>query len=137
MRRGSSLKLVFCCGFLIVAGVAKAAPVLLYMTGEALTKDCRAFMEVRRTGVAKFSEQSWGAGECYGFVVGVIDHFGVMASLGAPPVENIGRFCLSEEVNANDAVEVVARYLDERPEKRSLGAYFLVRQALAEKFPCP
>lgn len=137
MKSGEFLKLALCCGVLGVASVANAASVLVYMSGEALTKNCRAFMEVRRTGAVQATQQSWDAGECYGFVVGVIDHFGVMASIGAPQIENIGRFCLAEDVNANDAVEVVARYVDDHPEKRSLGAYFLTRQALAEKFPCP
>lgn len=127
----------------VAAGIARStpapaeAPLLVYMTGEALTKDCRAFLAVRRNGAATGPQQLWDAGECYGFVEGVIDHFGVMNSLGAQPIDNIGRFCLTAAINVNDATEVVARYTDEHPEERSMAGYFLVRRALAQKFPCP
>jgi hypothetical protein len=110
---------------------------LVYMTGETLTQDCRAFLEFRRSGGnITTAQQAWNASQCYGFVVGILDHFGVMKALAAPPLDNLGSFCIADSVNAHDVTEVVARYLDQHPEKRNVGGYFLTRQALAEKFPC-
>ncbi|WP_147377680.1 Rap1a/Tai family immunity protein [Mesorhizobium waimense] len=82
------------------------------------------------------TRQAWDAAECYGFVVGVLDHFGIMNSIGVSEVENIGPFCLTDSVNANDVTEVVARFLDQHPEKRHLAGYLLTRQALTDGYPC-
>lgn len=128
--------------FLIVAIVSLsshasgAASVPLYVAGTDLTNQCRAFLQVRRSGNAQSSQQAWDAAQCYGYVTGIIDHFQVMEALDALPVDTGDRFCIADSVSALDATEVVANYLDANPEKRSLGGYFLVRAALSQKYPC-
>ncbi|MEQ1941485.1 Rap1a/Tai family immunity protein [Mesorhizobium sp. VNQ89] len=122
----------------IEAAVAEGSVIGVYTSGEALTKDCRAFLRGRRDGGFSSAADAQDASVCYGFVVGILDKTSVDAKTniaspgGIPPT-----FCRGDEVNANDAVEVVARYLDETPERRRFAGYVLVAEALKRAYPCP
>lgn len=118
----------------IVSGV-QSQGIGVYMSGELLTKHCRAYLSMRQSSNPDFATsggQAYSAGTCYAFVVGVQDALGFRGFEGdyMPP------FCIPEGANAHSMAEVVARYLNQHPEKRDKAGYFLTREALAEGFPC-
>jgi hypothetical protein len=112
------------------AASAQSATVGSYVTGHSITESCRLFLKMRQDGRI-LAKDGFDAGECYGYVVAILDRAHADAASGVQAA-----FCANDSVNANDAVEVVARYLDLHPERRIYGAYFLVRDALAAGYPC-
>lgn len=107
----------------------------LYARGDSLTTSCRAYLQMKRNGNTAASQEAFDAGFCQGMVYAALDanavHFYEITA-----TEVLPRVCIPDSVNANDATEVVAQYLDTHPEKRSTAAYFLIRQALAGAWPC-
>lgn len=118
--------------------MASSDQVGIYMSGTHLTDNCREFLKFRRLGSIQSAHAAFDAALCYGFVVGILDKTSVDAGTSIVTATGIPRvFCTGESVNANDATEVVARFLDEHPQDRRLGGYFLVIRALSEAYPCP
>lgn len=108
----------------------------IYMSGTDLTDSCRAFLQLRREGSSS-GRAAFDAAKCYGFVVGIMDKTIIDAGTSfATPAGIPATFCTAPSVNANDATEVVARFLDEHPQDRQLGGYFLVVRALGKAYPC-
>lgn len=121
----------------VVTANSERATFAVYMSGQELTTDCRVFLKLRQSGGLASMTDAFNAGECYGFVVGILDKSN--ADFNTTVVSHEGvtpSFCPGDTVNANDATEVVARYTDEHPENRSLAGYFLAAQALAKAYPC-
>ncbi|WP_366932471.1 Rap1a/Tai family immunity protein [Mesorhizobium sp.] len=118
-------------------GVRASETVGVYMPGNVLNAQCRAFLEVRRSGnKVETAQVAWNASQCYGYVMGILDHFNVANATAGHQQDQLGSFCIPEGADSKDVTEVVARFLDEHPEKRSIAGYYLVRQALTEKYPC-
>lgn len=45
-------------------------------------------------------------------------------------------FCLPDEATAGQLTDVATQYIAKRPERRHQGAALLVREAMADAFPC-
>jgi hypothetical protein len=120
---------------LSIAINAHAESIGVYTSGSSLTDSCRTYMKMKRNGGVANAQDAYDSGFCKGMVYAVLDanavHFDDIKTTDLFP-----RICITAGVNANDATEVVANYLDAHPEKRSLAAYYLVRQALATAWPC-
>jgi hypothetical protein len=107
----------------------------VYVTGRSLTEACRSFVLVKRQLNRGTTEQIADAERCYGYVTGVFDlaeeltHL-TMINWHAP-------YCIPKGTNANDLVEVVAKFLDENPAERNHSGADLVEGAWAASFPCP
>src|SRR3974377_1969507 len=123
--------MAFLLGFFVL--VIENSPIYaipIYMTGEELTKECRAFLHARRTG-RWTAQQGFDVARCYGFVVGVLD------ALREEQIFELWNVCLPTNANANDLAETVALFLDQNPGTRNEAGYALVMRALAHSFPCP
>jgi hypothetical protein len=68
---------------------------------------------------------------CLGYVMAIADAARAPAAVKGSPM------CGSENVTAEQVVDVVTRYLAAHSEKRHLSASSLVAHALAEAYPCP
>ncbi len=118
---------------MLCASGAQAQTYSYFIDGTGLTKYCRSYLAQKANGDRQGSVQSaYDAGFCQGVVYSALDARAFLPE-GQAPVMN---FCLPDQINANDAVEVVARFLDTNPALRSQPAYILVRRALAEAYPC-
>ncbi|MGO4440739.1 Rap1a/Tai family immunity protein [Rhizobium sp. RAF56] len=109
--------------------------VTVYTTGELLTKFCRAFLAARRADWHVDGNTSLNAGECYAYVTSVADVLQIESDR-ITVSQHLPKSCVPKGIAGDDLAVMVANYLDRKPELRSLGAYFLIRQAFAEKFPC-
>jgi hypothetical protein len=107
--------------------------IAVYNSGEALTNHCRSYMTLVRNQMRGTNQIGLDAGQCYGFVVGVLD---TMTFEGVRSFPSLPRFCLPRELNANAATEVVANYADQNPQVRGETAYQIIRRALAAAYPC-
>jgi Rap1a immunity proteins len=70
------------------------------------------------------------SGLCMGYVRGIAD-----AMMVQPPGVAGRRACFPEQVTAEQARDVVKRYLEQHPEVRHYSAASLAAEALAEAFP--
>jgi len=68
--------------------------------------------------------------QCLGYVQGIADEFEMMRSI------NGGTACTPAGVQTSQLIDVAASYLQKHPEKRQLGAAFLVISAYSEAW-CP
>ncbi|MBT8446765.1 MAG: hypothetical protein HKO62_08555 [Gammaproteobacteria bacterium] len=66
-------------------------------------------------------EQSFGAGLCLGYIVGILDSKDL---------------CLPESAELGQIRRIVKLYLKVHPEQRRYSAESLVRRALRETYPC-
>lgn len=117
----------------VASGAQAQGQAGVYTGGEDLTFFCRAFMSMRQKGGGTTDAQEGvSSGMCYSYVIGVQDTMAFRGFDGdqQPP------FCIEQGTNGNSVVEVVAQWLDKHPAQRNKAAIFLVRQALAEGFPC-
>lgn len=108
--------------------------VRVYVTGEKLTANCRAYLATVRAGSRATAQQAFDAGNCWGFVAGVLeaaDFEGMTSTASDAP-----KFCLPNNVNTNILVEIVAQYGDQNPSSQRMPGYYLTRLALSESFPC-
>lgn len=98
--------------------------------GNLLLQSCNYFLEVmnnggRSTNIYNTADQMSGFGACSGYVAGISD----MAS---------GYFfCPPSNANYSQYARIVAKYLNNHPEKLNLIPLALVINALSEAFPCP
>ena len=104
----------------------------IYMTGEQLTHDCRAFLEFRRQGGRASAQQGFDSAMCLAFVEGVHD----AEILGVSPSQLAPAACVPRGSNANSLAEIVANFADQNPALRGSAGYVLVKRALAQSFPC-
>jgi hypothetical protein len=91
-----------------------------YDTGERLYQDCSSKNEFLR-------------GYCGGYVVGVIATMVNMQRYRQLPDSVL---CVPAEVSKGQLVEVVTKYLESNPPRRSRQAINLVPEALNEAYPC-
>lgn len=66
------------------------------------------------------------------YVMGVLDQESFMSALQGAK----SNFCIRQGVQAEQARDVVCRYLDKHPEHRDMRAGWLATTALADAFPC-
>lgn len=120
----------------LLCGQASGQTVALYTSSENLTKSCRAYLQLARLGKQTNSPQmAFDAGFCQGIVYSAMD-VNSMHSEEIRTSEALPAFCVPDTVNGNDAVEVVANFIDNRPDLRTLAGYTIVRRALAATWPC-
>src|SRR5262249_45000203 len=103
----------------------------VYVVGNQLTQDCRSFLNATRTGRVTWEQQA-EASRCYGYVTGVFDLGSELVAVGKITLP----FCIPKGSNANDLVEVVAKFLDENPAQEDRSGDDLVWAAWKESFPC-
>lgn len=122
---------------MVFAGLAlapvpvRAETVQTYVVGDTLTRVCRAFLNARRAGTGLPPDGAL----CYAYVVGIADTLSIEGDR-VTVSQYLPQSCVPGGMNGNDLAEIVANFLDQKPELRTLGGYFLVRRAFAEKFPC-
>jgi hypothetical protein len=105
----------------------------VYVSGTALTHDCRSFVITRRAGSIGTSDQAQETARCYGYVTGVFDLATELVAQGHITLP----FCIDKDANANDLAEVVAKFADENPAQRNQSGAGLVSAAWVQAFPCP
>ncbi|MGO4440313.1 Rap1a/Tai family immunity protein [Rhizobium sp. RAF56] len=123
---------VMLAGVLLAATAAHANTA--YGIGEELTKNCRAYLSAVRSGWSIDPTTALAAGQCYGYVTAVYDAVDFDGEGGLTNA-TLPKACVPN-INGNALTEVVANFVDQKPELRSKAAYFLVRLAFADKFPC-
>jgi hypothetical protein len=103
-----------------------------YFTGVDLTKACRGYVAFTRDNNRGTAQQAYDSAMCQGYVVGALD------AIEAQDLEKawLPHLCLPSQLAQNSATEIVANFLDRRPEQRHRLGYVLVREALSEAFPC-
>lgn len=118
--------------FLILFALAasSASCATYYIEGEDLTRHCRAMLPGLRKGGKVSADEAIGYWACHNFVMGVLD---ADLNRSADP----RTYCIPERLKSNTIVEVVANYVDRKPEERHRPALALVRMALFEAYPCP
>ena len=95
-----------------------------YETGSSLLPECKTAL----------ASGDYDTGRCYRFVSSVMDTYASLLDWGELKEE---LFCLPDVlVSVSELVSVATSYLEEHPEKLSLGASRLVLTALREAFPC-
>ncbi|MEH6502826.1 MAG: Rap1a/Tai family immunity protein [Cycloclasticus sp.] len=95
-----------------------------YERGSSLLPDCK-------TAVAS---SDYDTGRCYRFISSTVDTYASLLDWGQLKEE---LFCLPDDlVSVSELVIVATSYLEDHPEKLSLGASRLILTALREKFPC-
>jgi hypothetical protein len=73
------------------------------------------------------------AGQCYGYVVAVVD---TLAFEGPRQGSPFPRICIPTSVNGNVVAEIVAKYADQNPQEQTNAANVIVRKALGAAYPC-
>ena len=68
---------------------------------------------------------------CYGYILGVAQTHNVARPMNSKPF-----FCIPNEVQEQQVLDVVTSYITNHPERRQWPAPTLVIFALGEKFPC-
>jgi len=101
--------------------------ITIYTNGEQLTAYCRSFLITQRQRQGT-TQQYADAANCYGYVTGVFDTLS--------EVNMLGQICVPAGSNANSLSEVVAKFLDENPERRNQSGAELVMEAWLKSFPC-
>jgi hypothetical protein len=132
------MKSAFLISSLIALHVTSASAEMVsnYYTGDTLTRYCRSFILSARSGMKVLSgQQGYETGMCYAYVVGVLDTLSVEI-IKTPVAAGLPTMCLPSGLNANNATEIVANYVDKHPERRQESAYWLVRRALGAAYPC-
>jgi hypothetical protein len=109
-------------GLFTFHGVARPGD-LEFFTGQALYAECSA-----KPADADYAPRQ---ARCAGYVMGVSDAEQALQGAGAPQ-----RVCLPATASAVAMALVVARYLDDHPQKRPTAAQDLVIEALAAEYPC-
>jgi hypothetical protein len=98
--------------------------------GNQLYSDCQAWhrnmvLSGHRITFATNNPQGlYGAGACWGYVLGVVDS--IPTGEGFEPAST---------VRASQYIDVVTDYLRDHPELRDRPAYLLAREALSKAFP--
>jgi len=88
------------------------------ITGNRLAESCRN------------ADQNLEWGFCVGFVLGVLGTTNDLSSVSKREI------CVPPEAVQSQVARVVAKWLDDNPEKLHFSASSLVRAALAQGFPC-
>lgn len=70
---------------------------------------------------------------CMGYVIGIAEG----AAGHAVVTESRLPFCMPQNVNNQQAVDIVVKYLKDNPQARHLFASVLIYTALKQTFPCP
>ena len=127
MRRTS---MILAAVFTVSAGAATAATSdREFYTGDALYQRCSA-----NPADADFATRK---AACRGYILGVSDT--LQANQGAAPLTGPARpaaICLPD-VDADQLVEGVVRYLSDHPDSRHFAAPDLIYIALKGVYPCP
>jgi hypothetical protein len=105
----------------------------VFESGTSLNKLCAEFLASRRQGGHITLQHGYEAGICQGFVIGALDAISVEQSSNDP---RFARLCLPPHFDKVDVTEIVANYVERRPEERHIAAYTLVRRAMAQAYPC-
>lgn len=71
-------------------------------------------------------------GFCVGYVAGIVDSYGYIASYSSGPLQ----FCLPHNATAQQVSDVAVKYLDDNPAQRHMTAALLVLAAVKQAFPC-
>ena len=110
-----------------------------YMRAADLAENCRAFLKMRRAGNRIGSPaDAMKAGTCYGYVMAAFDAYEIEGDRVYFD-EKMPKFCFPATVSnlkAEELTEIVAKFLNNKAEQRTLDGTSAVRRALADKFPC-
>jgi Rap1a immunity proteins len=129
------LGLSACVVAMVVAGDVNARTMHGYTTGEQVLNYCRAFRRLALNNWQGDPADSRFAGICDGMVKMVSDSYEASGA-DIPPTAALPAFCIPDNTNSNALGEQVALWGDQHPEKRSLGGYWFIREALAAAWPC-
>lgn len=79
--------------------------------------------------------------ECRGFIVGVFDGIEAASSVVTysqnRQEDPVKLTCNTSGVTADQLIDIVVRYLEDRPEHRNKPASLLIVDAFSRAFPCP
>jgi hypothetical protein len=109
-----------------------------YMSGENLTKYCRAFLETAQHGNMGTPKEVAEAAYCKGFVLGVVDATALANAILTAHHQDalVALICIPSDTKKDILAEIVGNYLNQNPAKRDSTGVNLVRQALFEAYPC-
>lgn len=110
--------------------------IVMYMSGDQLTKTCREYLVLARNSYKGVGQTLFDAGTCQGYVMAVLDTMWMYPEIVEQGEFGIPPSCVPRELKTGAATEIVAQYVDRRPEERDATGYVLVRRALAHAFPC-
>jgi len=80
----------------------------------------------------RLAEAKFHAGSCEGYIAGVSD-----TTQGYDSVAPKNRlYCLPSNVDMDQLIRVVKKWLEDNPSQLNLPAHILVKRALGEAFPC-
>lgn len=83
---------------------------------------------------------SWSSGRCFGYMHAVADHdFVYVAGKAAArgiPIGEAQTICIPEGVTLGQMLEVSRKYTNENPSEWHRPALEVIREALAQTFPC-
>ena len=108
--------------------------VAIHMTGEVLTKNCRAYLMLIRNQNRAGSQIAYDAAHCRGFIIGVVDVINFEKITASR--DHLPAVCLPRPFDIDIVTEIVSNYADRNPAKRTISAYAMARKALAEVYPC-
>jgi hypothetical protein len=100
------------------------------LTGKQFLQDCKAIIEGRRPT----PDEMWDTAFCAGFFQGVIEGHG--AWLKQTKSKPMHLPCIPYDMPNKQFVKIVAKYINDNPDKLQLPAAFLIEKALSSAFPC-
>lgn len=104
-----------------------------FVSGEDLAENCSAYLKARDGALSDLPlKQQDGALKCSAFIQGVIDTEDAVISLR----HSLPVYCEPDHLTLRKFVEIVAKYAENHPEKRSYSGAQLVLLALYKAFPC-
>ena len=104
--------------------------------GNVLLENCQAYVRVLDNPKSISDEDAINGADCSGYVTGVVDDHLRWQADDKSPADSARFFCLPYGVNPNEGIRVIAKWLEENPNRLHESAAGLVIDALRASFPC-
>jgi len=106
------------------------------MDGNTLYQLCKTSIDVMDnngypTDYYTANVQESSAGACVGYIAGVNDGYEL-----TPISRTLKPYCLEDNVNYNQELRIVVKYLNDNPQLLNLNGNVIILDALSNAFPC-